>query len=255
MKLGIFDSGLGGLTVLRHLRAHLPQADVLYYADQAHVPYGDREPAELRRLLEENLAVLIAAGAEAIVVGCNTSCAIASESGWPPVSVPIFDLLEAGADAAFIACRFHVGVVATPATVRSGAYTRAIQRRDRQITVEERAIPALAALVERGATPQEAMPVIRAALATFSPGMTCLVYGCSHYPMYADVFAASLPADTLYIDPALAQAERVAAYVRTQGRDREGDGTLRAWTNGDPVLFARQLLAHGIEASHHSYTR
>src|SRR5438270_7370410 len=95
--LGLFDSGLGGLTVLRRVRELLPSSDLIFFADQAHVPYGDRSAAELADLLTQNVTFLNARGAELIVMACNTSCATASEFGWPASRAPIVDLIESAA--------------------------------------------------------------------------------------------------------------------------------------------------------------
>jgi glutamate racemase len=148
--IGIFDSGLGGLSVVRRVRERWPQHDLLFFADQAHVPYGERTPDDLARLLRENIAWLNAAGVSSIVMGCNTSCAIAQQSGWPESEAPILDLIESAGIAVERSGAKRVGVVATTATVTSGAYTRTIQLRIPGVEVVEIAAPALVPLVEAG---------------------------------------------------------------------------------------------------------
>ncbi|MDQ2857741.1 MAG: aspartate/glutamate racemase family protein, partial [Candidatus Eremiobacteraeota bacterium] len=108
--------------MLRNVRRRLPLEDIVYLADQAHVPYGERSEDELARLLASNVGFLEHAGAGAIVMGCNTSCAVAAKRGWPPASVPIFDLIVAAAGAVRACGARRVGVIATTATARSGAY-------------------------------------------------------------------------------------------------------------------------------------
>jgi glutamate racemase len=98
--LGLYDSGLGGLTVLAALRAAGIDQDVVYFADQAHVPYGDKSEAQLRGFLSENLALLAEQQVDAVVMACNTSCAVAQQLGWPPAPFPVLDLI-ANAGAAF----------------------------------------------------------------------------------------------------------------------------------------------------------
>src|SRR5271157_4170747 len=113
--IGLFDSGLGGLTVLARLRERLPYADVLFFADQANVPYGDRPHAELLRLLHANLARFEEYGVDAVVMACNTSCAVAERYGWPNSRAPVLDLIESAALAVERAGFARVGVVATAA--------------------------------------------------------------------------------------------------------------------------------------------
>ncbi|MGB6060464.1 MAG: aspartate/glutamate racemase family protein, partial [Candidatus Aquilonibacter sp.] len=120
--IGLFDSGLGGLTVIRRVRERLPDVDLLYYADQAHVPYGGRAPDDLFALLQNNLAWLDERGVEAIVMACNTSCAIADVYGWPTTRAEVLDLLDSATIALQRSGARRIGVVATDATVRSGAY-------------------------------------------------------------------------------------------------------------------------------------
>src|SRR5215469_1088185 len=148
--IGLFDSGLGGLTVVRRVHERLPQTDLLYFADQAHVPYGDRAPEDLHRLLSANLAWLDGQGAAAIVIGCNTSCAIAERYGWPPTSAHVLDLIDSAATAVQRAGYRRIGVVATAATVRAGSYGRTLRSAVIGAEVWEVAAPALVPLVEAG---------------------------------------------------------------------------------------------------------
>lgn len=242
MRLGVFDSGLGGLTVLREVRARYPRADLTYLADQAHVPYGDRDPAEILRLLRGNLATLERCGVDAIVMGCNTTCAIASAAGWPAANVPIFDLIAAGAQAVRDAGVARVAVVATVATVRSAAYARAIARVAPATLVQSVAAPALVPLVERGAAESaEAAVAVAAACAEIDGAVDAIVYGCTHFPLLDRAFAAVAGTGTLRIDPACAQAYAVAAHFGA--REERNGGRTTYLTTGDPVAFRRGLVA------------
>ena len=148
--VGLFDSGLGGLTVLRRVRERLPDVDVLYFADQANVPYGGRAPDDLFALLQNNLAWLDERGVEAVVMACNTSCAIADTHGWPATSAEVFDLLDSATIALQHSRAQRIGVVATEATVRSGAYGRRIRNAILDGEVWEVPAPELVPLVEAG---------------------------------------------------------------------------------------------------------
>lgn len=244
--LGLYDSGLGGLTVLAALRAAGIDQDVVYFADQAHVPYGDRDEADLVRLAAANVAALEAAGVEAIVVGCNTSCAVAAKRGWPRASVPILDLIAAAAGDVVAHEPARVGVIATAATAGSGAYGRAIRARRPATDVQEVAAPALVPLVEagivRGPVAREA---VRDAIAPLRLPLDVLVLACTHYPLLADHFAELLPGVTL-LDPAVAQAARAVALVRARDAARPegvgtGTGRTRYLTTGNEDAYRHAL--------------
>lgn len=239
--IGLFDSGLGGLTVVKRVRERLPRADLLFLADQAHVPYGDRDPEELFGLLSANLAWLDAQGAEAIVIGCNTSCAIAERYGWPSTRALVLDLIDSAATAAQRAGYRRLGVVATAATVRAGSYGRTLRSAIPGAEVWEVAAPALVPLVEAGRVdgdePRAAVAVVCAEL----PGdLDAVIYGCTHYPLLEPHFQAALGDRIALIDPALMQAERAAALMRDR-EPLEEAGVTRYVTSGDPIGFAANV--------------
>jgi glutamate racemase len=230
--------------VLRAVRERLPREDLVYLADQAHVPYGDRPASELRRLLADNVAFLEGAGVDAVVMGCNTSCAVAARFGWPASRVPILDLIEAAADAVAASGARRVGVIATTATARSGAYGAAIRARLPQAVVEEVAAPALVPLVEAGVLAGPiARSAVAAACARFTPELDALVLACTHYPLLDPVFAAVLGANVSRIDPALAQSERAVAFAAARGAARGESGRTRYVTTGPLEPFREALRA------------
>lgn len=241
--LGLFDSGLGGFTVLRPLRALLPKHDFIYLGDQAHVPYGDRSAEELFGFLRHNLDYLNEAGAGVIVVACNTSCAVAARRGWPESEAPILDLISTAADAVVASGARRIGVIATAATARSGAYGDAIRARAPEAIVEEVAAPALVPLVEAGRT--QGAPVraaVRDACEPFSRDLDVVVYGCSHYPVLDAHFEAVLGGSIGRLDPAIAQAEAAAGAAAALGIE-PGAGVARFATTGDPRAFAVAIRA------------
>jgi glutamate racemase len=235
--LGLYDSGLGGLTVLTALRAAGIDQDVVYFADQAHLPYGDKSDAQLRGFLAENLALLAEQHVDAVAMACNTSCAVAQQLGWPSTSFPVLDLI-ANAGAAFAATPHRrIAVVATAATVRSGAYGRAIAAAAPHANVIEIAAPALVPLVERGeADSEHAREAVAEIVAALPRDLDALVYGCTHYPLLDRWFAAALEPRVARIDPALAQARATAALI-ARLRLAPGNGRTTYYTNGDPVAF------------------
>ncbi len=240
--IGLFDSGLGGLTVLRRLRERLPRADVLYFADQANVPYGDRSAESLRELLRANVELLNARGCDAIVMACNTSCAIASSYGWPHSSAPIFDLIEAAASAVVASGHRRIAVVATAATVRSGAYARAIDERAHDATVVEVAAPALVPLIEARANERDVDAAVGAVCADLPEEVEALVYGCTHYPLVDETFARHLRARVERIDPACAQAANVAVAAQSGGF-AAGSGETHFITSGPLEVFSARIAA------------
>ncbi|HXP93388.1 MAG TPA: glutamate racemase [Candidatus Binatia bacterium] len=235
--IGIFDSGVGGLTILRRLRERLPRHDFLYLADQANVPYGDRTADDLAGLMRDNVAFLNAASVDAIVVGCNSSCGVASERGWPPSRAVIVDLIESAAAAVERSGALRIGVLATSATVRSRAYTRAIARRVPTAVVEEVAAPALVPLVEAGITGAAARAAVEAACEPFSNRIEALVLACSHYPVLEPEFAQVYGARVPRIDPAVAHARIAEALIRERGF-LAGSGHVRYVTTGHPDEFS-----------------
>jgi glutamate racemase len=247
--IGAFDSGLGGLTVVRRLRERLPGADIVFLADQAHVPYGDRAPDELYRLLEANLAWLDGRGVDAIVMGCNTSCAIADTFGWPAVRAEVFDLIDSATIALQHAGSRRIGVVATSATVASGAYGRRIRKAIAASEVWEVAAPALVPLVEAGITDgSDAQAAVDAVCRQLPPDLDAVVLACTHYPLLDGCFARALGAGVVRVDPAVVQAERVAAFLERDGAASES-GMTRYVTNGELVAFTKNVARFVGEAA------
>jgi glutamate racemase len=235
--LGLYDSGLGGLTVLRALRAAGIDQDVVYFADQANVPYGDKSEAQLHGYLDENLALLAEQRVDAVVMACNTSCAVAQKLGWPATPFPVLDLIATAGSAFAGTPHRRIGVVATAATVRSGAYGRAIRAAAPGAEVFELAAPALVPLVERGeAETAAARAEVAAVVAQLPPALDALVYGCTHYPLLDRWFAAALAPRVARIDPALAQAATTARLV-AQRALAPGTATTTYYTNGDAAPF------------------
>lgn len=235
--IGLFDSGLGGLTVVTRVRERLPHSDLVFFADQAHVPYGNRTPDDLLRLLRENLAWLDAQSPEAIVLACNTSCAIADVYGWPPTLAPVFDLIDSAVAAVESGGYQRIGVVATQATVNSGAYGRRLRQLAGR-TVYEAAAPALVPLVEAGRIEgDEPAAAVQAVCAQLPDDLDAVILACTHYPVLDTHFARALGERVARIDPAIMHAERVAEFVEGRGVACES-GQTRYVTNGDIESFS-----------------
>jgi glutamate racemase len=225
------------------VRARLPLEDIVYLADQAHVPYGERTTEDLVRLLAANVNYLEEAGVDAIAMGCNTSCAVAAQRGWPPARVPILDLIEAAADDVAGSGAVRIGILATTATTRSGAYGNAIRAVNPGAAVQEYAAPRLVPLVEAGTL---SGPVARLAVAEacaqFALPLDALVLACTHYPLLEAHFAALLGDGVRRIDPARAQAQRAGDYVSVRGGER-GTGRTTYITTGGLAPFETAVRA------------
>jgi glutamate racemase len=233
--IGLFDSGLGGLTVLARLRERMPSADTIFFADQANVPYGDRTHGELIALLRANLARFDAYDVDAIVMACNTSCAIAERYGWPGSRAPVLDLIESAAIAVERGGFGRVGVVATAATVGAGSYGRTLRKLVGGIDVVEVPAPALVPLVEAGAIENDEARAAVAEVCTHLPlDLDALVYGCTHYPVLEPHFKAALGNEIALIDPAIMQAQRAADLL---GGGVHGTGRTTYVTSGDEDSF------------------
>ncbi|MEO9096749.1 MAG: aspartate/glutamate racemase family protein, partial [Candidatus Baltobacteraceae bacterium] len=192
---------------------------------------------------QANVSYLVERGAEAIVMGCNTSCAIAARFGWPTLGVPILDLIGGAAEAVARLDAPRIGVLATSATARSGAYGAAIRERDPRVTVIEAAAPALVPLVESGTLRG---PLARSAVAgacePFGGGIDAIVLACTHFPMLDPVFADVLGERVVRVDPAEMQARRAVALVRERvGGAGYGRGRTTYVTNGPLERFAANV--------------
>jgi len=235
--LAIFDSGVGGLSVAREIRRALPSEDLLYVADTAYCPYGDRPDAEVR---ERALAVgrhLARSGAKLIVVACNTATGAALEDLRAVVDVPVVGLEPAVKIAARATRAGRIGVMATTSTVRSERLARLIRSHAAGIQVVTLACPGLADLVEDGRhddgtldrTLQELTRPLREA------GVDAVVLGCTHYAFVAPALARVLGPAVQLVDSAPAIARRTEHLLREAGKlAAQGPGSLRVLTTGQP---------------------
>ena len=224
--IGIFDSGVGGLTVYRALHERLPNERFVYLGDTARVPYGTKSLATVERYAVENSKFLEAHGIKLLVVACNTASALALPAIRKAVHVPVIGVIEPGSRAAVEVARgANIGVIATEATVNSGAYAKAItafrESRGTGTTsgitsqVIERACPLFVSLAEEGwANSDVARLVARDYLADFSQSsIGALVLGCTHYPILRDVIGETVGGEITLIDSGAATAADVESLL------------------------------------------
>lgn len=228
LPIGIFDSGVGGLTVLRAVRQRLPRESVIYLGDTARVPYGTKSRTTIERYAIEDAAFLIEKGVKMIVVACNTASAMARESLRQEFDIPFLTVLGPGARAAARATQSgRIGVIATEATIESGAYERAIKETYEKGSVEifSRPCPLFVPLVEEGETDSAvARLVAEKYLAPLrEQQIDTLVLGCTHYPLLKNVIAETMGGGVNLIDSAAAVAEETAQILEQAGWLGAGD--------------------------------
>ena len=215
-RIGIFDSGVGGLTVQRALLEAVPAASTVYLGDTARVPYGTKSADTVTQYSLRNARVLSRHGIDLLVVACNTASAVALPALRAELSVPVIGVVEPGVRAAVRASRSgRIGVIGTQGTVSSGAYQAAIRRERPDAEVVARACPLFVPLAEEGWTDPDdeiVRGVVRRYLAPLrDAGIDTLVLGCTHYPLLAAAIGAELPTIAL-VD----SAQAIAAEVRAQ---------------------------------------
>lgn len=231
LPIGIFDSGVGGLTVLRAVRELLPAENLVYLGDTARVPYGNKSPATIARYAVEDAQFLLTKGVKIIVVACNTASALAApalRAQFP--GIPILGMIEPGARAAVAATRNRrIGVIATSATVGSGAYETRIREAvadSEPVTIVSKACPLFVPLVEEGETDSEITRLVAAKyLATLkADGIDTLVLGCTHYPLLKRVIAETMGPGVTLVDSAAAAAAETAQHLQEAGMLRAENG-------------------------------
>jgi glutamate racemase len=219
LPIGIFDSGVGGLTVYRALHERLPDEHFIYLGDTARVPYGTKSLNTVERYAIENARFLESRGIKLLVVACNTASALALPAIRNAVSVDVVGVIEPGAAAAVaIASGKSIGVIATEATVQSAAYSAAIARLDSNVEVVEQACPLFVSLAEEGwADTSVAESVAAQYLSRFeSNSLGALVLGCTHYPILEDVIRRTLKSDVPLIDSGEAAATEVQSLLESR---------------------------------------
>jgi glutamate racemase len=216
LPIGIFDSGVGGLTVYRALHEQLQNERFVYLGDTARVPYGTKSLATVERYAVENSRFLQAHGIKLLVVACNTASALALPAIRKAVTVPVMGVIEPGARAAVeIADGEKIGVIATEATVQSHAYAKAIAAMGSGVEVIERACPLFVSLAEEGwANSDVARVVAEDYLSEFKrTPVGALVLGCTHYPILRDVISETVGANINLIDSGAATARDVETLL------------------------------------------
>lgn len=240
--IGIFDSGIGGLTVLREVISRLPYENVVYLGDTARVPYGIRSQSTVIRYSDQNADFLINVGIKALVVACNTVSAVGIEQLEKRLSIPVIGVLKPGARKAAKTTRTgRIGVIGTEATISSGAYHRALKEMYRDIFIIAKACPLFVPLVEEGWSEGTITSgVIRKYLKSLKRyHIDTLVLGCTHYPLLKGAIHEYMGEETVLVDSAIETAKETKKVLKAEGLLRTGTakGTRSFYVTDSPDRF------------------
>jgi glutamate racemase len=242
--IGVFDSGIGGLTVVRALRDLLPNEKIFYLGDTARVPYGGKSASTVERYSLEMTDMLVDEGVKTIVIACNSASAVALPKLEKTLSVPVVGVIEPGAQAAIAATRNrHIGVIGTRATIKSGAYEKTLRELDPKINISARACPLLVPFIEEGWLEDDLTDQIIAHYLEplVREGVDTLVLGCTHYPLLAQVIARFVGAKVELVDSAKNCAIAVQQLLDRQSlrAPAENPGSLKVALTDAPDNFLR----------------
>ncbi len=242
--IGVFDSGLGGLTALRRLRALAPECDIIYFGDTARVPYGPRDTETLISFARQNVEFLRRQGAVRVLVACGTISSVLPKEDWAALPLPCQGVIHSAADAALAATKNgRIGILATAATIRSGSYEQRLHGKAEGLQTVPVACPDFVPLIEAGKAESEELR--RAAQAYIAPikaaGCDTVILGCTHYPLASRILQEELGADVTLVDSG---GEAAAALLQSlpQGTTA-GTGRLRCCVSGDAAAFAQNAAA------------
>ncbi|MFN3480479.1 MAG: glutamate racemase [Thermodesulfovibrionales bacterium] len=242
--IGVFDSGIGGLTVLKEIIKELPNEGIIYLGDTARVPYGIRSPETVTRYSIENASFLASKGIKMLIVACNTASAISLDGIREKFNIPVLGVISPGARAAVAATRNKkIAVIGTEATINSNAYTKHIKSLAPEMEVIGLACPLFVPLVEEGLNDDE---IARLVARRYLSGLVdkeidTLVLGCTHYPLLKDVIAETVGKDIVLIDSAVetAREAKVLIQERGMGSNKETDPLRKFYVTDSPERFKR----------------
>ena len=253
--IGVFDSGLGGLTILKALRRQLPHEDLIYFGDTANVPYGSKSKAAVTKFSLAIARFLQSQGVKLIVVACNTASAQALAELRREMDVPVMGVIEPGAQkAAAVTRNGRIAVLGTEGTVRSKAYPKAILKRAPRAAVVQQACPLFVPLAEEswGQKPAARLIAREYLEPVQKSGADTVILGCTHYPLLKPVIASVLGKKVTLVDSADTLAEAAQQFLASRRQlETGGKGRVRLYASDDPARFkhlAQRLLAEPIGA-------
>lgn len=253
--IGVFDSGVGGLTVVRELIRQLPNEDIVYFGDTARVPYGIKSKDTIIRFSIENILFLLKQEVKLICVACNTVSSIALPVISSHFRVPIVGVISPGArEAAYATKNKRIGIIGTKATINSRAYEREVEALDADIKVISRACPLFVPFVEEGWLKERAvLDVAQVYLAPLKrAGVDTIILGCTHYPLLKAVIRRVMGSETILIDSARQAAAEVKQILTNQGilSSNHKPPALSFYVSDGPAWFsglAKRFLGYAIK--------
>lgn len=242
--VGVFDSGVGGLSVLREIRLRLPRESLLYLADSGHVPYGEKSPEFIRERCRSIAEFLLGQGAKALVLACNTATAAGiAELRERYPQIPLVGMEPAVKPAARATRSGVVGVLATTGTLKSARFAALLDRFASDVRVVTQPCPGLVECIEAG---ELQAPATRALLETFvqpllAQGCDTLILGCTHYPFLRPLLAEMVPPGITLVDTGAAVARQLEAVLTARNQLADSEPGTRFWSSGDPRRLAAVL--------------
>jgi len=254
--IGVFDSGIGGLTVLQKIIELLPKENTIYLGDTARAPYGTKSVETVLRYSFENSEFLVEKGVKLLVVACNTSTAIALDRLRSSLEVPVIGVIEPGATKALdVTKNKKIGVIGTEATIQSGAYTKALRAKDLKVEVYSRACPLFVPLVEEGWTDNAVVEMtVKVYLGSLKQsGIDTLNLGCTHYPVLKKTVRKFLGDTVCLVDSAEEIAKEVGSVLKKDSLVRKnGDGAHSFFVTDAPDRFVKvgqRFLGEKVESA------
>jgi len=244
--IGVFDSGVGGLSVLQHIRKTFPHERLIYVADSGHVPYGDKTPAYIEKRSHTLTRFLVGQGADAIVIACNTATAAAVASLRDTFSIPIIGMEPAVKPAVAASKSGVVGVLATVGTLESARFAALLERYGDEVEIITQGCPGLVEQVEKGELDSAHTRALleRYTAPLLARGADTLILGCTHYPFLAAQIRDVTGANIMLIDTGEAVARQLQRRMHSELPQRaSGDGTTRFFTSGDATAATRIMSA------------
>ena len=254
--IGVFDSGVGGLTVVKQIMKVMPHENIVYFGDTARVPYGTKSKEAVTKYSKQIVRFLQTKDVKAIIIACNTASSNSLEELQKTFDVPLFGVVVPGVEEALRSTKNKkIGVIGTAGTVRSGAYERMICERDREMQVYSKACPLFVPLAEEGWTENEvAKQAARNYLQELVDiGIDSLVLGCTHYPLLKRCIGTTVGDSIKLVDPAKATARRVMNFLREKEllNEKETNGSKQFYLSDSTDMFqfiCQKALKHGYQA-------
>lgn len=254
--IGVFDSGIGGLTVLQKIIETLPKENTVYLGDTARAPYGTKSVETVLRYSFENTEFLVQKGVKAVVVACNTSTAIALTRLRDHFPIPVIGVIEPGVRKAIKSTKNRkIGVIGTDATIQSGAYTRGLKEADAAIEVYSRACPLFVPLVEEGWTDNEVVALtVKAYLSGLKEsGIDTLILGCTHYPLLKKIIRKFMGSGVRLVDSAEETAREVESALKKAQSGKRRDKAIHSFFVTDApdrfIKVGRRFLGEKVESA------